>query len=119
MSAISDDHDACRPARRLAHPFFIGQTDQHRQLHRAGQIAQYQIGFVFSRQAASKLERFIGIEGPGEQADHHPLLGLGGMPRNRQRMRAVMTSIEIGNREVGLVDRGAQCHEDSVVSATA
>jgi hypothetical protein len=50
------------------------------------------------------------LQREGEQPHHHPLVGFRRVTRDRQRMVAVHTAVDVGDRQVRLEDRRLEGH---------
>lgn len=50
------------------------------------------------------------MQGEGEQAHHHALVGFGRMARDRQSVIAVVTAVDISDGKLDFEDRGFECH---------
>ena len=60
--------------------------------------------------AAGRSQALVGVHREGDQAHHQALLGLGGVPRQRQAVVGIVVTIHVGDRQVGFVDGGADGH---------
>jgi hypothetical protein len=83
-------------------------------LDRAGGIAAPEGGLVVGAQSAPEFQCVVRVQCKGEQADHHALVRLRRMPRDRQRMVAIIPTVDVGNGESGFADRGLEGHGMSI-----
>ena len=79
---------------------FVGQADIDPALDAAGGVEILQVGFVLGRQPAPE----------SQQANHHALVGFRRVARDGQRIVAKVGAVEVGELQLGLVDRRFQRH---------
>jgi 3-deoxy-D-manno-octulosonic-acid transferase len=51
------------------------------------------------------------VEREGQQADHHALVGLRRVARNRHAVVGVDVAVHVGQGKLGFVNRGFECHK--------
>ena len=68
------------------------------------------VRLVLGRQPATEAHPLVGEQREREHPQHQPLLGLGGMQREGQRVVGVDAAVDVGDRQLELVDGGAQGH---------
>lgn len=85
----------------------------------AGEVGQVHIRVVRVGQAGAKAQgavaiaqvlQLVGVQGQRHQAHHHALVGFAGVARQGQVVVGVVVVVDIGNRQIGLVDRGFDSH---------
>jgi hypothetical protein len=103
-----------RAATGLAQVALVGQADVDPELDGAGQVAPHEVGLVLGGQAAAERQCVVRVEREREQPDHHALVGLRRMARERQRVVAVVAAIDVGDREVRLEDSRLEGHGSSI-----
>ena len=96
------------PLVRLAH------FDPLHQL--TGEVVLPEVGFVGIGQALGELQRpAVRVvrhpQGEGQQAHQQPLLGFGGVQRQRQRVIGVQRAVHVRDLQLGLVDGGFEGQE--------
>ena len=86
------------------------EADLQPQPDRAGVVEMPEVGLVLGGDAAGRSQALVGVHREGDQAHHQALLGLGGVPRQRQAVVGIVVTIHVGDRQVGFVDGGADGH---------
>ena len=110
MSAVGEHHHLRGATAGLAHPLLVGQADLDPQPQRPGVVGEREIGLVLGRQAAAEAQRLVGEQHEREQPQHHPLVGLRRMTGQGQGVVGIAAPIDVGDRELGLVNGGTQRH---------
>ena len=102
--------------RRGAHqPLVVGLADVDPVLDLPGQVFLPQAGLVGVPQVLGELERAMvvarrHVEREREEANHHPLVGLRRMARQRDAVIAIDLPVHVGELDAGFVDRGFERH---------
>ena len=103
-AAIAVDENLLRTAASFAHQLFVGLADVDPLLDLAGQILLPQVGLVVGADSAAELQRLIGMQREGEDAQHHALVGFRRVPRERQRVVAVVVAVDVRDSQRRLAD---------------
>ena len=69
-----------------------------------------QVRLLVGGNALAKNQALVRIQDKRQQAHHHALLGLGRVLRERQSVVGVIRPIHVGNRQLGFVNGGFECH---------
>ena len=108
--AVGIENDLVGLVAGLAQAVFLGQAQFHPEFDVSGQGFLPEFRFVIGAQPFGKFQVIVGIEGEGQQPDHHPLVGFRGMAGNGQMVVGVVVPVHIGDMEGGFEDGGFQCH---------
>ncbi len=114
--AVDVEHDRVRLAAGLAQFLHVWKTDQDPEQDAPGEVSLRQRGLVVGTEPAPEGKRLVRVPREREDADHHPFLCLGRMPRHRERKRAVHLPVEVGDLQADLVNRGVECHRPMVTA---
>ena len=74
-AAIGIQNDLLGPVAGFANPVFVWQAQLYPEFDVIGQGFLPQLRFVIGAQAFGKLQRICGVQGKGQQPDHHSLVG--------------------------------------------
>lgn len=107
--SVGDHGQAVDAGRDAEEASFVGQTDFDPMEDVPGGIFLPEAGFVRIPEVLGELEGWVGVrggcvEGEGEQADEHALVGFGRVPCERDRVFGVDLAVEVGEMDLGLVN---------------
>ena len=119
VAAERVDADAVGAAARLRHAPLLRLADFEPVDDAPGQVLLPQLGLVGVPHALGELERAVALVGRDverkrEQPHHHPLVGLGRMPRERHLAIAIQRPVDVGELHGGLADGCFQGHRTTV-----
>ncbi|KAF1858298.1 hypothetical protein Lal_00014799 [Lupinus albus] len=116
--AVAVHDHVCGTAGRLHEAAFVGLADLDPEVDGPRQVLEPQGGLFDVEQVLAVGERRVGVQGEGEQADHHALVGFRRMPRDGERVLLVVVAVHVRNVQVCLVNRRFQCHSISGLRST-
>ena len=79
-------------------------------LDQAGQILAPQVRLVRIAQALAELQMLVRMQCEHQQPHHHAFIGFGRMPRQRQRVVAVVVAIHVGDLKLCFEDGCLEGH---------
>ena len=109
-AAVRVDDDLVGASAGASHQLFVGLADVDPEPDPAGQVALPQVRLVVGGKAVAEGQAFAGVERERQHAQHHPLVGLGRVPRDRQRVIGIVVALHVGDLELRLEDGRFQGH---------
>ena len=101
-TAVEIEHHLTGAVAGFFEPFFIGLAQLDPELYFVRVVLAPELGFIIGAQSLGELQSLGSVPGKGRQPDHHPLIGFGGVARQREGEVLIQIAIHIRQTDLGL-----------------